>query len=357
MSQTTTPARVSREQLERFCVEAMRRAGMTEADAATTADVLVTTDTWGTHTHGTKQLRNLLKNLRDGRMDVKAHAELVGEGAGWARFDGHASMPMPTSVQAMQTAIGKAQNTGIAISTVNNSGHYGAAGYYAWMATRKDMIGLSFTNVDPGVAVPGSRGSVLGTNPLAYAVPAGQEHPIILDIATSVVAASKIYALRQLGKPLPEGWITDGDGLPTTDPGQYPLAGALLPMAGHKGYGIGLLVEVLTGVLGGGAFGSDVRSWVFGDAEPVNQSHTFIAIHVGAFEPVAEFKERTDALIRQIKNAPKAKGADRIWLPGEKEWEYRAEALAKGIALPGDVRANLKGLAEDLGMNAGFLAE
>jgi ureidoglycolate dehydrogenase (NAD+) len=266
-------------------------------------------------------------------------------------------MPMPTSVQAMQTAIGKAQNTGIAISTVNNSGHYGAAGYYAWMATRKDMIGLSFTNVDPGVAVPGSRGSVLGTNPLAYAVPAGQEHPIILDIATSVVAASKIYALRQLGKPLPEGWITDGDGLPTTDPGQYPLAGALLPMAGHKGYGIGLLVEVLTGVLGGGAFGSDVRSWVFGDAEPVNQSHTFIAIHVGAFEPVAEFKERTDALIRQIKNAPKAKGADRIWLPGEKEWEYRAEALAKGIALPGDVRANLKGLAEDLGMNAGFLAE
>jgi ureidoglycolate dehydrogenase (NAD+) len=357
MSQTTTPARVSREQLERFCVEAMRRAGMTEADAATTADVLVTTDTWGTHTHGTKQLRNLLKNLRDGRMDVKAHAELVGEGAGWARFDGHASMPMPTSVQAMQAAIGKAQNTGIAISTVNNSGHYGAAGYYAWMATRKDMIGLSFTNVDPGVAVPGSRGSVLGTNPLAYAVPAGQEHPIILDIATSVVAASKIYALRQLGKPLPEGWITDGDGLPTTDPGQYPLAGALLPMAGHKGYGIGLLVEVLTGVLGGGAFGSDVRSWVFGDAEPVNQSHTFIAIHVGAFEPVAEFKERTDALIRQIKNAPKAKGADRIWLPGEKEWEYRAEALAKGIALPGDVRANLKGLAEDLGMNAGFLAE
>jgi ureidoglycolate dehydrogenase (NAD+) len=355
MSDQKTFSRVSCGQLEDLCVEAMRRAGMMEADAATTAEVLVTTDTWGTHTHGTKQLRNLLKNFREGRMAVNARAELVGEGAGWARFDGHASMPMPTSVRAMETAIAKAKNTGIAISTVCNSGHYGAAGYYAWLATRHDMIGLSFTNVDPGVAAPGSRGSVLGTNPLAYAVPAGQEHPIILDIATSVVAASKIYALRSLGKPLPAGWIVDGDGLPTTDPSQYPLAGALLPMAGHKGYGIGLLVEVLTGVLGGGAFGSDVRSWVFGDAKPVNQSHTFIAIHVGAFEPVAEFKERTDTLIRQIKNAPKAKGADRIWLPGEKEWEYRTEALVRGMALPEDVRASLRGLASDLGLRESWL--
>jgi ureidoglycolate dehydrogenase (NAD+) len=351
MSDQKTLSRVPCRQLEDLCVQAMVRSGMTEADAATTAEVLVTTDTWGTHTHGTKQLRNLLKNFREGRMDVKARAELVGDGPGWARFDGHASMPMPTSVRAMETAIAKAKNTGIGIATVNNSGHYGAAGYYAWLATRHDMIGLSFTNVDPGVAAPGSRGSVLGTNPLAYAVPAGKEHPVMLDIATSVVAASKIYALRQLGKPLPEGWIVDGDGLPTTDPSQYPLAGALLPMAGHKGYGIGFLVEVLTGVLGGGAFGGDVRSWVFGPVLPVNQSHSFIAIHVDAFEPVAVFKQRMDALIRQIKDAPKAKGADRIWLPGEKEWEYRTESLAKGMTLPADVRASLQGLAEDMGMN------
>jgi len=323
---------------------------MTEADARMTAEVLVTTDTWGTHTHGTKQLRNLMKNFREGRMEIKARAELTAEGPGWARFDGHASMPMPTSVRAMETAIAKAKNTGIAIATVNNSGHYGAAGYYAWLATRNDMIGMSFTNVDPGVAAPGSRGSVLGTNPLAYAVPAGREHPVMLDIATSVVAASKIYALRDLGKSLPEGWLVDGEGVPTTDPSQYPRAGAMMPMAGHKGYGIAFLVEVLTGVLGGGAFGNLVRSWVIGPPLPVNQSHSFIAIHVEAFEPVAEFKSRMDALIRQIKEAPKAKGADRIWLPGEKEWEYRAKALADGIALPQDVRASLKGLAEDLGI-------
>ena len=128
------------------------------------------------------------------------------------------------------------------------------------------------------------------------------------------------------------------------------LAGALLPMAGHKGYGLGLMVEILSGVLGGGAFGRDVRSWVFGDALPVNQSHTFIAINAGALEPIEEFKQRMDALIHQIKTAPKARGSDRIWLPGEKEWEYRADALASGLALPQDVRASLKGLAEDLGI-------
>ena len=147
----------------------------------------------------------------------------------------------------------------------------------------------------------------------------------------------------------------DGDGLPTTDAGNYPIAGGLLPMAGHKGYGIGLMVEMLTGVLAGGADGRDVRSWVFGEALPVNQSHTFMAINVGAFEPIEEFKRRTDTLIRQIKDAPKAKGADRIWLPGEKEWEYRAKALAEGIALPADVCVSLKGLAEDVGMGTEWL--
>jgi len=351
----TTRIRITREQLDRFCVEAMCRCGMTPENARTTAEVLVMTDLWGVHTHGTKQIRMLMKNFRDGRMDVAARAECVGEGPGWAHFDGHHSMPMPTSVLAMQTAVDKAKQTGIAIGTVRNSGHYGAAGYYACLAARQGRIGLSLTNVDPGVAAPGSRGAVLGTNPFAYAVPAGEEPPIMLDIATSVVAASKIYALRQLGKPLPEGWIVDGDGIPTIDPGNYPLAGALLPMAGHKGYGLGLMVEILTGMLSGGAFGKDVLSWVFGDAAPVNQSHTFIAINVAAFEPVAEFKQRMDVLIRQIKDAPKARGAERIYLPGEKEWEHREEALAHGLDLPEDVCDSLRGLADDAGMKVSWL--
>lgn len=352
MSTESSTYRIPVKDLDAFCVSAMRRAGMNEADARVTTDALVTADTWGTHTHGTKQLRQLLKDFREARMDVEARAELIGEGPGWARFDGHHSMPMPSSVLAMQTAVDKSRRTGIAISTVIESGHYGAAGYYAGLAARQDTIGLSFSNVDPGVTVPGSRGSVLGTNPIAYAVPAGEERPVMLDIATSIVAAGKVYAQRDLGKPLPENWVVDGDGLPTTNPNLYPNIGALMPMAGHKGYGIALLVEILTGVLGGGAFGRDIRSWVIGEPLPVNQSHTFIAIDVAAFEPVAEFKQRMDKLIREIRNAPKARGADRIYLPGEMEWEHREEALAHGLNLPKDVRASLNGLAEDLGMNA-----
>jgi LDH2 family malate/lactate/ureidoglycolate dehydrogenase len=160
---------------------------------------------------------------------------------------------------------------------------------------------------------------LLGTNPVAYAVPAGKEPPILLDIATSVVAASKIYAARDVGKPIPEGWIIDKDGLPTTDPTGYPAAGALVPMAGHKGYGIALLIEILTGVLAGGAFGPDVVSWMKDSEVPVNQSHAFVAIDIAHFLPIEQFKERVDHLIRFIRNAPRAKGADRIYLPGEME--------------------------------------
>ena len=160
--------------LRAFCVKAMKLAGMNEEDAGITADVLVTTDMWGVFTHGSKQLRGLLQNFRDRRMDIRARAEVVGEGPGWGLIDGHHSMPMVTSVGAMEMAIGKARNSGTAFVTVRNSGHFGGAGYYAHLAAEQDMLGLSFTNVDPGVSVPGARVPLLGTNPIAYAVPAGR---------------------------------------------------------------------------------------------------------------------------------------------------------------------------------------
>ncbi len=342
---------VKPEKLQAFCIEAMRRAGMKEEDARITAEILVTTDTWGTLTHGTKQLRGLLKNFRDQRMDVNAAGEILEEGPGWAMYDAHISMPLVVSHQAMQTAMAKAKECGIGMAGVKNSGHFGAAGYYAWMAARNDMIGLSFSNVDPGVAVPGSRVPVLGTNPLAYAVPAGKEYPVFLDIATSVVAASKIYAAQALKKPIPENWLLDKDGIPTTNPAGYPYEGAMMFMAGHKGYGIALMVEILTGILCGGAFGSQVVSWVKKIPQPVNQSHSFIAINIAAMMPIEQFKDRMDQMIREIKAAPRAKGSDRIYLPGEMEWERREKALKQGMSLPEDVVANLKGVAEDYNIN------
>ena len=346
--------RIRIQDLEKICLDAMKKAGMSEEDARITADVLVTTDTWGVYTHGTKQLRPLLKNFRDGKMDLAAAAELVAQGPAWALYDGHKSMPMVTSRRAMSTAVEKARAAGIAWVGVRNSGHFGAAGYYANMAAREGMLGISMCNVDPGVAVPGSRGPVLGTNPIAYAVPTGHGKPVFLDIATSVVAAGKVYAAQAAGKPIPEGWLVDKDGLPTTDPTGYPLLGALLPMAGHKGYGIALMIEILTGVLCGGAFGRDVVSWVNGP-EPVNQSLAFMAIDVSLGMPREQFEARMDKLVLSIRGAPRALDVDRIYLPGEKEWENREKALRGGLVLPADVVASLMGLSQDFSLDTSGL--
>ncbi len=342
--------RVFPESLKDFCVEAMLKSGIREEDARITAEVLVTTDTCGVYTHGTKQLRFLLKNFRTGRLDTKAVPEVVSEGPSWAIVDGHYAMPLVTSCTAMELAIEKAQATGIAYVGVTHSSHFGAAGYYANMAAKKDMIGLSMCNVDPCMTVPGARGKILGTNPIAYAVPAGKEKPIFLDIATSAVAASKVFAARALGKEIPDNWLVDDEGTPTTDPSGYPESGALLPMAAHKGYGLALLVEILSAGLTGAAMLHQVSSWVVDSPDPTNEGHAFVAIDVGSIMPIQEFKDRMDWLIREIKGSSKAQGSERIYLPGEMEWERRDEALAKGMQLPEDVIASLAGMAEDVGL-------
>ena len=291
-----------------------------------------------------------LLRLRPDRMDPTATPEIVAEGPGWAMVDGHYAIAMVSSCMAMETAIAKAKHAGIGYAGVRNSNHFGAAGYYTVMAAKQGMIGLSMTNTNPLVTVPGSRTAVIGTNPFSFAVPAGEEHPVFLDIATSVVAASKVITAKALGKKIPNDWIVDGDGTPTSDPNGYPEQGALLPMAGHKGYGLALLIEIIGAVLTGADTLSDVTLWLEEHPGPLNQGHAFIAIDVNAMMPIDQFKKRMDRLIREIKSAPKAKGAERIYLPGEKEWEYRERVLAEGLLLPPDAIERLAGLAEDFGM-------
>ncbi len=339
------------DRLKDFCVKAMLKSGIREEDAAITAQVLVTTDTYGVFTHGTKQLRTLLWNFRTGRLDAQAVPEVVAQGPSWAMIDGHFAMPMVTSCMAMGIAIEKARATGIAFSGVKHSSHFGAAGYYANMAAEQDMIGLAMCNVDPAMTVPGARGKILGTNPIAYAVPAGEGRPIFLDIATSTVAASKVFAARALGKAIPDNWLVDDEGVPTTDPSHYPEQGALSPMSGYKGYGLALFVETLSAVLTGAAMLSQVKCWVLDLPDPTDEGHAFVAINVTSMMPVAEFKQRMDWLIREIKTSPKARGSARIYLPGEMEWERMAEAQAHGMRLPEDVIASLAGLAEDVGLD------
>lgn len=342
--------RVAPADLQRFCAEAMVRCGLSRADAALTAEVLTTTDTWGTHSHGTRQLRPLMRAVKAGGIRPGNPPATRREGPGWALVDANGAMPMVVACRAMELAIAKARAAGIGYVGVAHSSHFGAAGYYATLALRHDMLGIAMTNCDPCVAVTGGRTPVIGTNPIAFAVPAGREHPVFLDIATSVVAVTKVMIAKAMGRPVPEGWLRDPEGRPTTDASGYPDRSVLQPMAGYKGYGLAVVVEVLAGILTGAAFLRRIPAWVGEQAPPADQGHAFLAIDIGTLMPLDTFKARMDALIQEIKAAPRAVGVERIYLPGEMEWERRAVALRHGLDLPDYVLVNLRGLAEDVGM-------
>jgi len=348
---TAGSATVSADALDAFCVAALTKVGVSDADARTTADVLVTTDTWGVFTHGVKALRGYVRRLRAGGLRADARPEIVAAGPAWAVVDGHSALGMVTSVFAMRTAMAKARECGVGYAGVRNSCHFGAAGYYAYLAASADMIGLAMANDTPSVTAPGARGRVTGSNPLAYAVPTADGKPILLDMATSIVAGGKVAAAHAAGKSIPADWVIGPDGEPTTDPAAFLEGGALRPMAGHKGYGIALLIETLSGVLTGALLTRQIVPWIVGDpALPTGHGAAFLAIDVAALMPVEAFKRRVDGLAREIREAPKARGAERIYLPGEMEWERRERALREGIVLPPDVVASVSELSQELGV-------
>ena len=345
---------VSVSDLESLCLEALARTGVSETDARTTARVLVTTDTWGTFTHGTKALRAYIRRLRGGGLKQNGVPKIVAEGPAWACVDGDSSLGMVSSVFAMNSAMAKAATNGIAFVGLRNNCHYGAAGYYAAMAIEKNMIGISMANDIPTVNAPAARGSVMGSNPFAFAAPAGEERPILLDMATSTVAGGKVFAAAAVGQTIPGHWLLDARGRPTTDPTLFSHAASLTPLGGYKGYGIALLIEVLSAILTGAAIRREVLSWTFSDpTKPTGHGAAFIALNIASFMPVPQFKDRMDRTIRDIRASEKADGAQRIYLPGEMEWERREKALVEGIELPEDVIASLRGLAGDLNLDWG----
>lgn len=344
--------RVPPSELASFSVRAMVQRGVRDADARTIADVLVTSDAWGIHSHGTKALRLYLRRGRAGGLNLQGTPQVVSDAPACAVVDAQRAIGMVPSCMAMDLAVRKARDCGIGFVGVKNSNHFGAAGYYAQMALRHGMVGLAMSNTDPNMTIPGGRGRVLGNNPIAYAVPAGRERPILLDVAMSTVAAGKVMTAQFNETTIPTTWMVDAEGRPTDDPGQF-AAGALQPMAGHKGYGLALLVEVLSGVLPGAGILGEVKSWVSHDlAEPTHVGHSFIAVDVGRMMGLEAFKARVDDMIVRIRGSALAAGSDRVYLPGEIEWEKQDEATATGIPLPPDVVASLRGLAEDTGLNA-----
>ncbi len=342
---------ISIESLTTFCITSLTKVGMSRTDAETTANALVTTDAMGVFTHGTKLLGGYLNRLKGGGYRATAVPRIEREGPGWAIIDGESALGQVGSVFAMRTAIAKAKQVGIAYVGLTNTGHIGAAGYYAVLAAREGLIGMITGNDMPSVAAPGSRGAVLGSNPIAYGIPVADGDPIILDMATAAVAGGKVYAAHQRGEPIPPTWLIGPDGKPTTDGSLYPYQAALAPMAGHKGYGFGLWCEILSGILPGGRITWEIGSWIFDEAsKPSRHNASFIAIDIAAMIPPDQFNLRLRKLIDEIHSAATADDVERVLLPGEREGILLRRAQTEGIALPPDVIAKLEVVAKEYGM-------
>lgn len=327
------------------------RCGLPANQADSTALALVTTDAMGVFTHGTKLLVGYIRRLQGGGYVATAQPSIEREGPGWAIIDGKSALGQVGGVAAIEIAIQKAHQVGIAYVGLRNTGHIGAAGYYATVAARKGMIAMVTGNDIPSVAVPGSRKAVLGSNPLAYAIPVPDGDPILLDIATAAVAGGKVYAAIQRGESIPDTWLIGPDGQPTTDGSLYPDNAALAPMAGHKGYGLGLWCEILSAILPGGNMTWQVGSWMFDEpSRPSRHNASFTVIDIAAMAPLNEFQQRLRRLIDELHDAPTAGGVDRVLLPGEREWNSFHHAKVHGINLPADVRDKLRQAADLTGV-------
>ncbi len=321
--------------------------GVSEIDADATAKALATTDAMGVFTHGTKLLAGYVNKLKGGGYVATAQPAIEREGPGWAIVDGCSALGQVGSMFAIRKAIEKARRVGIAYVGLRNTGHIGAAGYYAQLAAREGFIAMITGNDIPSVAAPGSRVAVLGSNPLAYAIPVANRDPILLDIATAAVAGGKVYAAMQRGEPIPPTWLIGPDGQPTTDGSLYPNQAALAPMAGHKGYGLGLWCEILSAVLPGGNVTWQVGSWIFDQpSRPSWHNASFTVIDVNAMSGAESFNERIVALIDQLHATPTAAGVEQVLLPGEREWNNYRRALDAGIDLPVDVHEKLRQATE-----------
>jgi ureidoglycolate dehydrogenase (NAD+) len=339
------------DELRAFVLQVLERCGVSKADAETTADVLVTTDTWGIHTHGTKSLYAYTRRLRAKGLKPDGRPKVQSEGPAWAVVDGDSSLGMVSGVFAMKLAMAKAKTAGIALVVVNNSCHFGAAGYYASLAAAEGQMGIAVSNDVPSVAAPGSMAPVLGSNPFAFAAPSGHEGPMILDIATAEVAGGKVAAAAAKGEKTPKTWLIDSTGQPTDDPNLFVQQKAYLsPMSGHKGYGLGLMIEILSGVLSGSAVRDRVGLWMH-DPKSVhtNHGHAFIAINPGVFMGAEAFMDRQDSLFSGIRKVAAVPAVGKLKIPGEIEQDKRQKALVEGIVFPQEVVRLLGVAAEENG--------
>ena len=347
----------SAEDLKVYMERFFRRYGVPEDDAATMAKVILEADLRGVDSHGISKLYAYYGNrLASGCVDVTTPTSVVRETATTILLDGGNGLGPVNGCRAMQACIAKAEENGIGLASVRNSNHYGIAGYYALMALAHNFIGISLTNSEALVAPTFGRTRRVGTNPIAVAVPAGKHRPYVLDMATSIKALGRVLIREAQGEEIPLGWGIDSNGELTSNPGEVHQGGALLPlggteeMSGYKGYGLALLVEILSGVLAGAAFGVNVGSPLSTSGPPADVGHFFMALNVESFRPLNEFERDMDALIEQLVHSPRAVGKDRIYIHGEKEFEHIEECRRNGVPVIGPVVEELTAKGKERGV-------
>jgi len=326
-----------------FCRQALINCGVSSDVAEATADCCVMTDMMGITTHGSVNLPKYINKMKAGGMLGDVTPSVINEGPTWARLNGNGGFGMYNGRYAMDLAMKKADEVGMSIVTVSDSGHFGACCCYSVYAAEKGYLAIAMSNTVKLMCVPGGKGNIIGNAPISYAIPRDGMHPIFMDIALSEVAKLKVVQYQKQGKKVPDGWVVDENGLPTNDPQGNNFS--MCPMSAHKGYCLAFLVETLTTVLSGGSF--DIKSWLFSPPETeANLGHTMIVLdHKKMMDPM-EFASRLREYTDEIVNAPKALGSDKIFYPGEPNWINYDKAVKEGLELPEATAEAAKTLAE-----------
>ena len=347
------------ETLNKFCGDAFRKFGFSDEEADIITDVLLTADIYGIESHGMQRMVRYHKGLEKGTIHRDAKPEVVFETPVSAVIDGHSAMGQLVGVFAMNKAIEKAKTSGIGIVTVRESNHYGIAGYYAKMASEQGLIGFSCTNSEAIMVPTFGRKAMLGSNPIAIAMPA-DPYPFFFDSSTTVVTRGKHEMYNKMGKPLPEGWALDETGAPSQDAprvlsnivgktggGIMPLGGATETLGSHKGYGYGMIAEIFTSILSQGVTSSECCTF----PDKTGICHGFAAIDPAIFGNPDDIRARFDAFLQELRDSPKAAGAERIYTHGEKEVEAAEEHRKNGIPVNDGTMVELADLCNYLGLD------
>jgi L-2-hydroxycarboxylate dehydrogenase (NAD+) len=344
-----------------FAVEIFKSIGCAEEDSELASNVLLSADLRGVDSHGVARLSGYIRLYENSRLNPSPDITISYETPSTAVVDGDMGLGLVVAPRAMKIAIEKAKTAGSGWVAIKNSNHFGIAGYHAMMALEYDMIGISMTNASPLVAPTFSRERLLGTNPIAFAIPAKKQPPFVADFATTTVANGKLEILQRKNKKAPTGWIQTIEGYESENPNELKQGGALLPLGSdrehgsHKGYCLGSIVDILSAVLSGANFGPwapPFVSFLPMPEDPVGQGlgHFVGTWRIDAFRPADEFKRNMDIWIERFRKAKTTENQDKVLIPGDPEREFEAERRKNGIPLLDKVVEDLTELGEKMGV-------